>query len=206
MCLGRIPLFRRIQPIYLIYLKGFKAMLETEIKSLLNKKQYDVICGMFSFSSSVNQTNTYYTAPLNALKQYGITFRIRTVDKHHVIQIKQHKSNRNALQISEESEYPINSVPESFSETEVYGYTGISVPVFSLGELSTLRMSCIYCDGVEICLDKSTYLGTTDYEIEIEYTAAIPDELMTKLVSAGILFDKPASGKYSRFLARLKEI
>lgn len=175
-------------------------MLETEIKAMLDKSQYDTIFHMFSYSSSVTQTNSYYIAPSNELKKHGITFRVRTIDGKHTLQIKQHKSKKGALQVSEETEFSLTSVPSDFTAEEVSEYTGIKTPVTLIGELTTHRLSCFYKDGVEICLDKSTYLGKTDYEIEIEYTSAIPDELLKKLSLCGVNFDLPTQGKYSRFL------
>lgn len=180
-------------------------MLETEIKSMLTKEQYETISYMFSYSSSVTQTNSYYIAPSNELKKHGITFRVRTINGKHILQIKQHKNKKGALQVSEETEFSLTAVPSDFSADEVLEYTGIKTPVTLIGELTTHRLSCIYTDGVEICLDKSTYLGCTDYEIEIEYTSPIPEELTKKLNFVGVTFDRTASGKYSRFLSRLRK-
>lgn len=179
-------------------------MLETELKAILTEKQYNQIKGMFSWNSAVEQTNSYYIAPDNILKKHGITFRIRTIDNAHTIQIKKHRDKRGALQIAEETEFDVDCIPEKFTEDEVYAYTGIKAEASLIGELTTLRHSYLFCDGVEICLDKSVYLCCTDYEIEIEYTTPIPDELLKKLTDNGIDFDQPTPGKFSRFITRLK--
>lgn len=178
-------------------------MLETELKALLTEKQYQTLLTMFDYSKKVTQTNSYYISPDNALKAHGITFRIRTIGNAHTVQIKKHIKNQAGLQISEESEFKIDDIPSEFSEDEVYLYTGLKTTASLIGELTTLRMSCMFCDGVEICLDKSTYLGKTDYEIEIEYTIPVPDKLTDKLCEIGITFNLSTPGKYSRFLSRL---
>lgn len=178
-------------------------MLETELKSLLSKKQYEALLTMFDYSREVTQTNSYYISPDNALKAHGITFRIRTIDDVHTVQIKKHINKQGGLQVSEEAEFKINDIPYEFTDEEVYLYTGYKTTASLIGDLTTLRMSCMYCDGVEICLDKSTYLGKTDYEIEIEYTSNVPDELIDKLSEIGITFNSPTPGKYSRFLSHL---
>ena len=178
-------------------------MFETELKSLLTKKQYEALLTMFDYSKEVTQTNSYYFSPDNALKTHGITFRIRTIGDVHTVQIKKHINKQGGLQVSEESEFKINDIPSEFTEEEVYLYTGLKTTASLIGELTTLRMSCMYCDGVEICLDKSTYLGKSDYEIEIEYTAPVPDELINRLCEISITFNSPTPGKYSRFLSRL---
>lgn len=179
-------------------------MLETELKAILTENQYNQIKEMFNWNSAVEQTNSYYIAPGNILKKHGITFRIRTIDNAHTIQIKKHRDKRGALQIAEETEFDIDCIPEKFTEGEVYACTGIKTEASLIGELTTLRHSYLFCDGVEICLDKSVYLGCTDYEIEIEYTTPVPDELLNTLSEIGVLFNSPTPGKFSRFITRLK--
>lgn len=179
-------------------------MTETEIKSIIDKDTYMTLLSMFNWTSSKEQTNSYYTAPNNALKKsHGITFRVRTIDNTSKIQIKKHLIGGSALQKSEESEYDVEGIPKGFDEETVKHLTGISTPVFLIGSLTTLRNSLMYCDGVMICLDKSEYLGVTDYEIEIEYTNPIPDSLINALSDVGVKFDSPCVGKFSRFISRL---
>lgn len=178
-------------------------MLETELKALLTKYQYQTLLTMFDYTKEVTQTNSYYISPDNALKSQGITFRIRTIGDIHTAQIKKHINKQGGLQVSEEREFKIDDIPPEFTEEEVYLYTGIKTTASLIGELTTLRMSCMFCDGVEICLDKSTYLGKTDYEIEVEYTSPVPDKLINELGKIDITFNSPTPGKYSRFLSRL---
>ena len=179
-------------------------MLETELKAMITKNQFDAVFGMFTWDTVKEQTNCYYIAPDNILKKNGITFRVRTKDGIHTVQIKKHQPKQGALQIAEETEFAIDSIPDTFSKADMLKYTGIETSASLIGELTTLRHSLFFCDGVEICLDKSTYLDCTDYEIEIEYTKDIPDELLKKLSDCGIYFDKPTPGKFSRFINRLK--
>ncbi len=179
-------------------------MLETELKAMLTKSQYEALKNIFSWDDVKEQTNSYYIAPDNFQKKHGITFRVRTIDGVHTIQVKKHHPKQGALQIAEETEYVVDAIPQIFNEDETEKYTGIRTVASFIGELMTKRNSCIFCDGVEICLDKSTYLETTDYEIEIEYTKNIPQELLDTLAQNGVLFDTPTPGKFSRFMNRLK--
>lgn len=181
-------------------------MLETELKCMLDKERYDSIRKMFVWDEIKEQTNSYYTDQKNELKQNGITLRVRTKDNKNKIQIKAHKNAGSPLQICEESEYPIEEIPESLSADEVKQLTGFEVKAILLGSLTTLRHSLMYCDGVEICLDKSDYLDKTDYEIEVEYTKEIPGELIFKLQNAGVEFKDVSIGKCTRFMQRLSDI
>ncbi len=178
-------------------------MLETELKVMLTDTQFNAIRDIFEWDCVKEQTNNYYISPDNILKKHGITLRVRTVGGTHTLQVKKHTGKQQALQIAEESEFEISEIPMEMSEDAVEGYTGIRVSASLIGELATLRHSYFFCDGVEICLDKSTYLGCTDYELEIEYTTPIPDELLEILSRYDISFDKPCRGKFSRFMGRL---
>lgn len=181
-------------------------MLETELKCMLSEDTYNILKTAFEWDWVKTQTNSYYSDTSGELKKRGITLRVRAKDGVNKVQIKKHKNSGSPLQISEESEFDIESRPASFSEAEVERMTGAYVAAQLLGSLTTLRHSLIYCDGVEICLDKNDYLDTTDYEIELEYTQKIPKELIQQLHRAGVDFIFPAVGKYSRFMARLAEI
>ena len=173
---------------------------------MLDKAAYDRLETAFTWDEVFEQVNSYYTDPTGQLKRNGITLRVRTRNGKDVIQVKAHKNTDSPLQIAEEAEFKTDGIPQSFSAEEVKRMTGIDAPASLLGSLTTLRHSLMYCDGVEICLDKNDYLDETDYEIEIEYTEEIPAELMDKLKSAGVEFTAPAVGKCSRFMIGLKKI
>ncbi len=181
-------------------------MLETELKCIIDERTYIRLSELFKWDWIKEQVNSYYTDSKNELKRNGITFRIREKDSAKKIQIKTHKGPAGPLQICEEQEYDTDTIPESFGADEVKKLTGISADVFLLGSLTTLRHSLMFCDGVEICLDKNDYLDKTDYEIEIEYTKPIPKELTELLNSEGVEFTERSVGKCSRFMIRLAAI
>lgn len=176
---------------------------ETELKCMLTESEYILLKSIFTRLSAKEQVNYYYSDTQGLLRKNGITFRIRTKDGINRLQLKIHKKSSGALQVCDEYEYPIENIPDGFDSESVKKLTGLDTPVFLLGSLTTLRHSCFYCDGVEICLDKNDYLGITDYEIEIEYTETIPPELLEIFSRNGIVFKSQASGKCSRFMKRL---
>ena len=147
-----------------------RMMLETELKCMLDKETYDRLESAFTWDEVFEQVNSYYTDPYGTLKQNGITLRVRTKNGMDIIQVKTHKNADSPLQIAEEAEFDCSGIPESFSAEDVKKMTGIEVPASLLGSLTTKRHSLMYCDGVEICLDKNDYIDKTDYEIEVEYT------------------------------------
>lgn len=181
-------------------------MLETELKCMLTKEQYDRLENMFTWDWVKEQVNSYYTDENSELKKNGITLRVRTKDGINKIQVKVHKNADSSLQICEEREFETYTIPDAFSSDDVQKMTGLNVSASLLGSLTTLRHSLFFCDGVEICLDKNDFLDYTDYEIEIEYTKEIPSELKEKLNSIGVVFADAAVGKCSRFMQRLAQI
>lgn len=180
-------------------------MIETELKAMLTPEQYDDILAAFRWEHTTEQTNTYYADTDGILRANHITFRIRTIDGTHKIQVKHHKKSDKSLQICEETEYPITVVPDRFSAADTQKYTGIAVVADKLGSLTTLRRTITLGD-CEICLDRSEYLGKVDYELELEYTDARPTDLEEQFAEIGVDFTRRAKGKMSRFSQRLSEL
>ena len=180
-------------------------MLETEYKSLLTEGEYKKIAAHFDWDSVKEQTNHYYCDEDKVLRKNRITFRVRVKDDKSVIQVKLHKNTGGPLHICEELEYPIDGVPDTITDGEKY--TGIKTgELKNIGCTVTLRHSKMWDDKTEICLDKTEYLGITDYEIEVEYTGEeIPEKLSEELNALGVEFNKKSSGKYSRFLKALEK-
>lgn len=187
-------------------MRGEAAMLETELKTMLDEETYLRIERMFDWDWVKEQVNSYYTDPMGDLKRNGITLRVRTKDGINKIQVKAHKNAGSPLQICEETEFCADGIPELFTEEQVGEMTGIYAPAVLLGSLATLRHSLMYDDSTEICLDRSEYLGKIDYELEVEYTAEPPEELLKALAEAGAVFAEPAVGKCTRFMRRLAEV
>ena len=178
-------------------------MLETEYKSLLTEAEYNKIAAHFDWNEIKEQTNHYYGDNDKLLAKNRVMFRIRVKDGKSVIQVKLHKNANSPLQICEELEYPVDGVPDAITDGE--RYTGIKTgELKKLGCSVTLRHSKMWDGKTEICLDKTEYLGITDYEIEIEYTGAeIPAELSAELTALGVEFKENSVGKYTRFLRAL---
>ena len=182
-------------------------MLEVEYKSLLTKEIFDKIRTHYKWDHIKSQTNHYYTDPTGELSRRHIMVRVREIDGKYCVQVKAHKNPGEALQICEENEFPIDALPEAISKEDAFKYTGVRTGDLALlGDLTTLRHSLMWCQGVEICLDKSEYFDRVDYEIEVEYTGDFPPQLMDELRDLGVEFKEKSKGKYTRFVKRLMEI
>ncbi len=182
-------------------------MLEVEYKCLITEEVYNKIKSFYKWDWIKHQINHYYFDSSGELGKRHIMVRVREKDGSCTVQVKAHKNPGEALQICEENEFPIDCVPERISADDGEKYTGIKTGELNLaGELDTLRHNLMYCDGVEICLDKNEYLDRCDYEIEVEYTGSFPPKLMDELSSLGVEFKEKSVGKYTRFIHRLMEV
>lgn len=182
-------------------------MLEVEYKSLITEDVYNKISEHYKWDWVKHQVNNYYFDENGELGKRHTVVRVREKDGKCAVQIKAHKNPGEALQICEETEFPIDGVPEEIFADDAKKYTGLDVGTLTrAGSLDTLRHSLMWADGVEICLDKSEYLDRCDYEIEVEYTGDFPPQLMEELNSLGVEFKEKSVGKYTRFIRRLTEI
>lgn len=177
-------------------------MIENEFKVMLTEEQYNVIRSMYEWDRVTEQTNHYYdTAEMQLVKAH-ITCRVREIKGVHYLQMKlptgvEFSRTELEKQLGEQ-------LPESLSAEMLNALSGRSdMPdVKRLGSLTTHR-SIKQLDGAEIDLDKSSYFGKTDYELEIEFTdETAARRLLAEIkAAAGIESSGEVSlGKIHRFL------
>ena len=175
-------------------------MKETELKSIIDEETYTRVKCVFDWEKVILQENHYYTDKDGLLRKKRVMVRVRTVGKKNVMQVKLHKNPGSPLQICEENEYSVDGVPESIDAKKAKEITGMDVgELLRLGSAVTER-HILKRGTTELCLDKTTYFGKTDYEVELEYILNVDVELLQTLNSIGVAFDKKSVGKFSRFL------
>ena len=182
-------------------------VIEKEIKVLLTKEQYNKALKLFHWDQVIDQTNYYYLDPDQTLKNYQVTVRIREKNGQYKLQIKYPSDQEaverfgEALSVRSEYERQVDNIPDLISRDVIKEVTGISAsdPLF-IGELKTVRHKYNIDQYTEIFLDKSEYLGITDYEMEIEFVRTVEHSLIEFLKESGIEFNQKAIGKFNRFL------
>lgn len=147
---------------------------EVEFKSLLTKEEYDRLVERFKGNKTDYQTNHYFDTPRFSLKALDTSLRIRERENLE-------------LTLKRKKGYSINeiSIPITQDEFNELKATGIITfpeikeeltpligeqKVVNFLSLSTLRLFFQYENGI-LFIDKSEYLGVTDYEIEYEATS-----------------------------------
>ncbi len=134
-------------------------MIEPEKKLLLSKEEYKRLVACFGEGKPVTkQVNYYYDTEDLRMDQKNITCRLRLKNGSWQGTRKKHNLDSD---ISE--------------ETTVEVYNGVCDNTFTReglilqGEMVTYRMILFKNDICEVVLDRNTYLGHTDYEVELEY-------------------------------------
>ena len=134
-------------------------MLEYEKKFMLTEDEYNSIKKMYGELPSDTQKNYYFDTDDLAMNKLGITYRIRKQNGIYKATIKDHSTDYADCSVE------LHLTEKNELDPIVFSDMGLKYQ----GTLTTNRM-IIYKDSFcEVVLDFNTYLGFTDYELEIEY-------------------------------------
>ena len=140
-------------------------MLEFEKKVLLNKSEFDFLKSILKSTEMVRQVNYYYDTASFEMNDNSITCRIREKDGVYSAVIKEHHTQWQDCSI-ENVCFSGDTYNDEFFK---------SMGLVCHGILSTNRM-VVHMGNITLMLDKNTYLGIEDYELEIEYDAEFENE------------------------------
>ena len=148
---------------------------EIEFKNLLLQEEYNnILKNHFQNDVAKTQTNYYIDNDDLTLINNRLMLRIRTKDGRQMMTLKVPEGQNVVYEYSGEVDVNLNQgshidesiIPESI-KTKL-NELNIEMTNFSIqGSLITERLEKAYRSGL-LVLDKSTYLGQTDYELEFE--------------------------------------
>lgn len=171
---------------------------EHESKYILTNEEYNYLLKLFEGlpQSRALHTNYYYDTPQEELRYKNITLRIREKSGETKGTVKRHFDGGH----STEEIFVTEGIPESmvFEEDRVY----------LAGKLETDRVTIFLSDTVTLMLDRNSYLGAEDFELELEY----PKDFAQRAEGALCLIKwllgsdkkRKAQSKSERFFTRLK--
>lgn len=145
--------------------------IEVEFKTLLSKEEYDRLMDKFKGNRMDLQTNHYFDTSRFSLKAIDASLRVRERDsleltlkrkKGYIIQEFNLPITKEVFEEIKES----GVLPEGELKNELTALIG-DQKINNFLSLSTLRMFFAFNNGV-LFIDKSQYLGITDYELEYE--------------------------------------
>lgn len=173
---------------------------EYEYKMLLTKKEYDNIrtwveANYISLMRSFVQVNYYYDTPDFRFQKAGTTIRVRQAGDTLKGTIKKHM----------EGDAVFHSKEKTFSAADLPGSIAYKNEITVLqGVLVTERIEVPLRKQLCLMLDRSSYLGHTDYEVELEFSRG-GREIARNFAEE--LFDsvcrKPRRSKSERFFQAL---
>ncbi len=180
--------------------------LEKEYKFLISKDLFSRIDVDINWQQEYEQVNYYFLDNMGVLVRNNITVRVRNLNNCYKLQVKIPLQNQGFLSLKNEYEYMLDELPDKILGTDISKTCGIDLSDLScIGTLTTLRKTYHLSQSAKLCLDYNRYLGTEDYEVEIEVIGECKLNNFIKKYELDSQFNNSV-GKFSRFMNRYREI
>lgn len=153
-------------------------VIETELKVLLSKEHFKKLTEHFHLSTqpTIVQRNTYYDTADSKLKLADSALRLRNFPLASEWTIKHRQDAFRSLEITQTNPKPINPSPATINASNINSPGLLEFLDHHAIDLASLHKTYdilterwnIATEVGEYALDKSYFLGVTDYEIEFE--------------------------------------
>ena len=144
-------------------------MLEHEKKTMLTEDEYiSIVMLMCKYAPMQTQTYYYFDTEDFSMNKNGITCRIRAKDGKFKSTVKRHYTG------DEDCSTEIDGEVKDYFDLDTFKDMGLILQ----GSLVTERIVLHKEKFCKAVIDRNTYLGFTDYELEIEYIEGHGDEAM----------------------------
>lgn len=185
--------------------------LEIEYKTLLSPQEYDKLSPSFIQVTPVQQTNYYFDTPDLKLRANKLSLRIRTFKDAAEMTLKipqavgnlEHNislTTNNASAIINAKGLPLNQAEIMPILDILRGYPLSLSAITVLGSLTTERREHDTPIGL-MALDKNTYSGKTDFEVELEVSdAEVGEKAFNQFLKDNQIRYRYARSKVVRFL------
>lgn len=182
--------------------------MEIEFKNLLTEVEYGQLMNHYGQKAdTVWQANDYFDTPTFELRKQGAALRIREKKNGLVLTLKEPKDTgllETHVPLSEadaENLFKYGIIQSDAMNDQLRPFN-LTSPLEHLGRLETTRFEMMLDSGL-LVLDKSNYLGVTDYELEFEVTDYTEGELaFAKLLTEHDIPKRETKNKIVRFMER----
>ena len=159
---------------------------EHELKMMLTKDEHHLLLRLLDklMVESGLQTNYYYDTRDEVMRKRNTTVRVRQKNNKLTGTVKKHLGTDNC---SIEEHFQVDTLPR------VIMWDG--TPLWLKGSLQTERKVFKICDEIFLMLDLNQYLGTVDYELEIEYSESFRKQAEGILMLIGGMVGKYVSNE-----------
>ena len=181
--------------------------LEIEFKAELSKRDYDKLISKFSSTKIYSQTNYYIDSDDLVIRNKKCGLRIREKEGDFEMTLKVPQSE-GKLEINQQiTDKMLNCFVFPDGEIKEYLCDQFNIKIESLhilGSLETKRLDLKYETSL-VSIDKSTYNGIIDYEIEAEDSSMklAKKNLLQFLKENGIVYKQSVGTKLKKFLDTL---
>lgn len=187
--------------------------LEIESKILVSESDYIVLLKKLNLSEDlkVYQTNYYIDNAENSLRKFGFGLRIRELNNTFTLTLKSPMAEgvlekNQQLTITEYKNFKDKNIfPKGLVKNflDIVDFDTSSLKIVT--SLTTERIDTTF-EKRHICLDKNTYNGLIDFEVESEESSLqLASETLRKLCEyAGINYVENKVSKHSRAIASIK--
>lgn len=188
--------------------------IEIEAKILVSASDFEklkVVLGV-SDQIKVTQTNHYIDDAKGSLRQYGFALRIRELNQTYTLTLKspmaegtleknQVINQQIYLAFKEKNIFPSGLIQDFLT---MFGFDTKQLKIITF--LTTDRYETRY-EGRHVCLDKNSYHGITDYEVESEESSLKNAAETLKLLceAAQIPYRENQISKYARAIKTLNQ-
>ncbi len=170
-------------------------MLEYEKKILLTMDEYKAIVRLMGENAPTGkQTNYYFDTDDLAMNRKGITCRFREKDGNYKATVKYHDAENPDCSAEEDL------IEVSEFDSKIFDAIGLCYQGMLITERVVIHKDA-FC---EMVIDRNTYLGYTDFELEVEYSKGSEQRAKELLKSVGkTLVDEELVTDLSKFLKRI---
>ncbi|MDQ0207884.1 CYTH domain-containing protein [Alkalicoccobacillus murimartini] len=184
---------------------------EYEAKSLLSLSDFSTLIHHLKLQEhkAITQHNHYFETPDSELSAAGSALRIREKNDKAILTLKQPSEDGGLLEThqvlteKEKEEALANgTLPNGQTTSQLNSLLLAHNQLSFLGTLTTERIEVSYQDG-SLCLDKSSYLGDVDYEVEFEGSSMkSAHQTLTSLLNEVGISPMKTPNKVARFFMR----
>ena len=186
--------------------------IEIEAKALVSQEDYRTLVHLFKDAERYRQTNYYIDSEDGVLAKEGIALRIREKDGIYELTLKTPLSQGllEKTNIISMNEFAMLRDFNDFPKADIARFLkmlDIDVSLLKiLTSLTTERIDIDYQGGL-LSIDRNTYSGITDYEVEFEYNNMAEAERILGALLKENSIDVPLScaSKSHRAMATLKK-
>ena len=186
---------------------------EIEAKILIDEKEYDKLGKKLKLNEPFLQYNWYIDSDDRVLERTHLGLRIRHVNGEYWLTLKapmavgllekeQLLSPSEAEDMISDNKFPEGDIRDFMSDLLDIDITSLK----TLAKLETLRRrGFVESNSVRVALDRNTYLGRIDYELEIDADSMERAERVAKDILKGYKFTFNKLSKQTRCLKALTE-